>query len=56
MGAVETGSHTHLINFDTLIVQPAAGERFPIFHDKGMFTGGCTLVCHGFAHNRTSYP
>jgi len=56
LGARDTGSHTHLINFDTLIVLPAAGERFPVFHDKGMFTGGCTLVCHGVAHDGTSYP
>ena len=51
-----TGSHTHLINFDVRIVQPAPGRAFPVFDDTGTFSGGCTLVCHGVAHEATSYP
>ena len=52
-----TGSHTHLINFDTQIVSPfPPGARHPIFEDKGSFSGSCTLVCHGHPHEGTSYP
>lgn len=51
-----TGSHTHLINFDTTIVQGLAVGSKPIFNDTGIFTGKCTLVCHGRAHNNESYP
>jgi len=51
-----SGSHTHLINFDVRIVQPAPGRAFPVFDDTGTFSGGCTLVCHGVAHEATSYP
>jgi len=59
-----SGSHTHLINFDTLIVKPAAGNSFPIYIDGGagpVHAGNCTLECH-FAdnsvkvHNNASYP
>jgi predicted CXXCH cytochrome family protein len=51
-----TGSHTHLINFDITIAFPKAGATYPIFQDTGMFSGSCTLVCHGVAHDNTSYP
>lgn len=51
-----TGSHTHLINFDTTIVSPKAGGVVPLFTDKGTFTGSCDLVCHGIAHDNSSYP
>lgn len=51
-----TGAHTHLINFDTRIVMPKAGGQFPIFKDTGMFSGSCTLVCHGVLHDNTAYP
>ena len=51
-----SGSHTHLINFDTSIVSPIAGNTNPIFEDTGTFSGSCTLVCHGRAHNNESYP
>jgi predicted CXXCH cytochrome family protein len=50
-----TGSHTHLINFDTRIVLPKPGNQSPIFTDTGTFSGSCTLVCHGVAHDNTSY-
>jgi len=55
-GPAGTGSHTHLINFDTRIVLPKTGNQYPIFNATGMFSGSCTLVCHGVAHNNTSYP
>jgi hypothetical protein len=41
-----TGSHTHLINFDTLIVSPL-GNPTPTFNDLGTSTGSCNLTCHG---------
>jgi predicted CXXCH cytochrome family protein len=50
-----TGSHTHLINFDTRTVLPKPGNQFPIFTDNGTFAGSCTLVCHGVTHDNTSY-
>jgi len=54
-GSTGTGSHTHLINFDTRIVMPKAGAQYPAFKDTGTFSGSCTLVCHGVAHDNTSY-
>ncbi len=51
-----SGSHTHLINFDRGIVSPKQGSEFPVFQDTGLFSGNCTLVCHGRAHNNESYP
>jgi predicted CXXCH cytochrome family protein len=51
-----TGSHTHLINFDTRVVQPKPGSQYPVFVDKGNFSGTCALVCHGVVHDNTSYP
>jgi predicted CXXCH cytochrome family protein len=44
-----SGSHTHLINFDTRVVSPQTGS-FPFFTDKGTFHGSCTLICHGHTH------
>lgn len=55
-GLSDTGSHTHLINFDTQVVMPAAGNQFPIFNDTGPFSGSCTLECHGKLHENLSYP
>jgi len=55
-GGMRTGSHTHLINFDTRTVLPKAGDRYPIFEDTGTFSGSCTLVCHGVVHDSLSYP
>lgn len=55
-GVSGTGSHTHLINFDTRIVFPKAGAAYPVFSDTGTFSGSCTLVCHGVAHDNLSYP
>lgn len=51
-----SGSHTHLINFDTRTVLPLPGSRFPTFEDTGQFSGSCTLVCHGVAHEHLAYP
>ena len=51
-----TGSHTHLINFDTRSVLPKTGAKYPVFQDNGTFSGSCTLVCHGVAHDGWSYP
>jgi hypothetical protein len=53
---VATGDHTHLINFDTRIVQPMAGNPYPVFKDMGTFSGSCTLVCHGVPHDNLAYP
>jgi predicted CXXCH cytochrome family protein len=55
-GALGTGSHTHLINFDVRIVLPKTGSAVPVFVDTGTFSGSCTLVCHGVAHDNASYP
>jgi len=54
--ATGTGSHTHLINFDARIVLPKPGSAYPVFNDTGTFSGGCTLLCHGVAHDNASYP
>ena len=51
-----TGDHSRLINFDTTIVQAKAGATDPLFRQKGLFSGSCTLVCHGRAHQNESYP
>ncbi len=42
-----TGSHLHLINFDTRIVTPAPGCTVP-FYNSNQIT--CTLVCHNHSH------
>jgi hypothetical protein len=49
-------SHTNLINFDTRYVSPVPGKTFPFFTDTGMYSGSCTLICHGQTHTNTSYP
>jgi hypothetical protein len=54
--ATGTGSHTHLINFDLRIVLPRSAGGVPVFSDSGTFAGSCDLVCHGVAHDGTSYP
>ncbi len=53
-----SGSHTHLINFNTSIVT-GIGSSPPIFTDNGTESGSCTLVCHGVTHDGStmfSYP
>jgi predicted CXXCH cytochrome family protein len=54
-GAAGTGSHTHLIDFDSRVVEPRDGA-FPIFTDMGAGSGSCNLTCHGKEHNGWSYP
>lgn len=56
MAVTGTGSHTHLINFDARIVTPAPGYTNPVFRDNGIFSGSCTLVCHGRLHDTAAYP
>ncbi|MEW6428086.1 MAG: cytochrome c3 family protein [Thermodesulfobacteriota bacterium] len=53
-----SGSHTHLINFDTNVVSPGSGQMSPIFIDKGGRSGSCILFCHGFEHTdmNSTYP
>jgi predicted CXXCH cytochrome family protein len=51
-----TGSHTHLVNFDKRFVLPRAGNQVPLYNDTGMFSGSCTLLCHGVDHDNASYP
>jgi predicted CXXCH cytochrome family protein len=48
-------NNSHLINFDVTIVfpHPATGQR--VFRDEGMFTGSCTLSCHGKVHTDEDY-
>jgi predicted CXXCH cytochrome family protein len=47
--------HTHLINFDTRIVQRASTTRRLSFQDLGTFAGSCTLLCHGVEHQEWQY-
>jgi len=54
-----SGDHTNLINFDLNVVSPTAGNSAPLFKDNGLFSGTCTLVCHGVTHDGSatySYP
>ena len=55
-----SGSHTHLINFDSRYVGvlPGSGNTYPVFTDNGTQAGSCTLVCHGVEHRAAthSYP
>ncbi len=47
-----TGSHTHLINFDTRIVSGKSGTTAPpVFTDRGAFSGSCNLCCHNVLHD-----
>jgi len=50
-----TGSHTHLINFDTRVTFPVSGRTYPLYTDNGNGSGACVLVCHGVTHNPLSY-
>ncbi|MCB0284941.1 MAG: hypothetical protein KDF60_20340, partial [Calditrichaeota bacterium] len=46
-------NNTHLINFNTQIVQSTSGGLE--FVDDGIFAGRCYLRCHGKNHNPESY-
>jgi predicted CXXCH cytochrome family protein len=52
-----SGSHSHLINFDTRSVTslPGSGLAYPVFTDKGSRSGSCTLVCHGIEHRDATH-
>ncbi len=52
-----TGSHTHLINFDTRYVGvlPSSGNTAPVFTDDGIRAGSCTLICHGVEHSAATH-
>ncbi|HXX57779.1 MAG TPA: hypothetical protein VEI96_07235, partial [Thermodesulfovibrionales bacterium] len=45
-----TGSHIHLINFDTRSVTPVSPNIFPVYNG---LSRSCTLVCHGKTHDST---
>jgi predicted CXXCH cytochrome family protein len=52
-GGSGTGSHAHLINFDTRIVSPYTDKsQNPVFAvGRGTFSGSCNLCCHNVAHD-----
>jgi predicted CXXCH cytochrome family protein len=50
-----SGSHTHLINFDTRFVTAVSGNTYPFYTDNGMRSGSCTLVCHGVTHTPAGF-
>jgi predicted CXXCH cytochrome family protein len=56
LGPGRTGSHTHLINFDSRIVLGRSAGGSPTFNDTGTFSGSCNLLCHGVDHENLSYP
>lgn len=50
-------SHTNLINFDRSVVRSASGglgARIE-FRDTGIYSGSCTLTCHGVTHVNFEY-
>jgi len=47
--------HTHLINFDTVIVRPEVGSGRMEFKDLGRFRSSCSLSCHGHNHVSEEY-
>jgi predicted CXXCH cytochrome family protein len=51
----DTVNNSHLINFDLTIVQPDDLGRL-IFEDTGLFSGKCSLLCHGDIHDEKAYP
>ena len=50
----DSASNTHLINFDTSIVFPNAGDELR-FEDRGSRAGACFLACHNTNHDGLSY-
>ncbi|MEN8262931.1 MAG: cytochrome c3 family protein [Nitrospirota bacterium] len=48
-------NNTHLINFDLTIVQQDSQGRLE-FEDTGVFSGRCSLLCHGNTHDQKEYP
>lgn len=49
-------NNSHLINFDTSIVQRDPVTGILRFEDLGTNSGRCYLECHGVAHSPESYP
>ncbi|MHC5026744.1 MAG: cytochrome c3 family protein [Planctomycetota bacterium] len=47
-------NNSHLINFDTSVVQPDPFGRME-FVDQGRFSGSCNLTCHGVVHSNLGY-
>ncbi|MHC4970545.1 MAG: hypothetical protein ACYTF4_18285, partial [Planctomycetota bacterium] len=48
-------NNSHLINFDTTIVFPDPLSGRLEFVDLGLFSGSCTLTCHGQRHFEELY-
>ncbi|MCC7409638.1 MAG: hypothetical protein IT442_16355, partial [Phycisphaeraceae bacterium] len=48
--------NTHLINFDRDVVEAVDPNSVPIYEDRGITRGSCTLRCHGQTHNDERYP
>ncbi|NQV33133.1 MAG: hypothetical protein HQ515_10590 [Phycisphaeraceae bacterium] len=48
-------NHSHLINFDTGIVDKDPGTGLLKFEDLGIQKGQCTLQCHGQQHSAEGY-
>jgi predicted CXXCH cytochrome family protein len=49
-------NNSHLINFDVTIVFPNPVDGRLEFVDTGIFSGSCTLTCHGQSHVDRAYP
>jgi predicted CXXCH cytochrome family protein len=47
-------NNSHLINFDTTIVQPNS-QGILRYNDQGRYRGSCDLLCHGRDHQTEGY-
>jgi len=47
-------NNSHLINFDTTVVQPNA-QGVLRYVDEGRYQGSCDLACHGRDHSTEAY-
>jgi hypothetical protein len=47
-------NNSHLINFDTTIVQPNS-QGLLRYNDEGRYRGSCDLLCHGRDHQTEGY-
>jgi cytochrome c553 len=48
-------NNSHLINFNLRVVFPNNLTGELEYRDTGIFSGSCTLTCHGFGHVNTTY-
>lgn len=48
-------NNSHLINFDLSVVSPEPNSGLLQFEDRGVFSGSCTLSCHGENHVDEGY-